>query len=160
MDALTTASTAFGPAEWVFFAAHIALVVAGIYLRFFFRPRSALAARPVQLLSYGLLGLGAIGTLIGALRLAGVALPGLLMTVVTILDLVLVIFALYYARSVYPQLQAQALRGRPPRTAAAPRTPTAPRGSGAAATAHSADLDRGPGSGRRDARRSQKRRKR
>ncbi|HMP41790.1 MAG TPA: hypothetical protein PKA05_15530 [Roseiflexaceae bacterium] len=161
MEALTTASTTFGPAEWAFFIAHLALIGAGIYVGFVLRATFALARQRLRLLGYGLIALGALGALIAATRLGGVALPGLLFTTVTLLDVLLAVFAVYYALRIYPQQRAAAVpqRGRIGRASQA--APVVRRSNGATATAavqpEAAD---GSGSGRRDARRSQKRRKR
>jgi hypothetical protein len=105
---LTTPTTAFGPAEWVFFIASIAVALAGVYYAFINGDRSAPRGPALRQLGYGLLATGAIGVLIGALRLAGVALAPFWISLATLLFLVLAVYAFYYAIIVYPQRVAAA----------------------------------------------------
>jgi hypothetical protein len=114
---LTTYSTTFGAPEIIFLIAHIALALAGVYYAFVATDGDAIRGAALRLLGFGLLGLGAVGTLLGVLRLAvGVvwSMP-LWFAIVTVLDLVLIAYALYYALSVYPARRAalaQASRSR------------------------------------------------
>jgi hypothetical protein len=114
---LTTYATTFGAPEITFFVAHIALALAGAYYAFVARSSSPLRAESLRRLGYGLLALGVVGTLLAILRLAVGTIWSMPIwfTIVTVLDLVLIAYALYYALSVYPVRQAefaQASRGR------------------------------------------------
>jgi hypothetical protein len=105
---LTTNATTFGAPEIIFFVAHIALVLAGAYYAFMARASSPLRAELLRLLGYGLLALGVVGSLFAILRLAvgTVWSMPIWFTIVTVLDLALIAYALYYALSVYPARQA------------------------------------------------------
>jgi hypothetical protein len=114
---LTTNATTFGAPEFFFFVAHIALAVAGVYYAFIAKSSSPLRAESLRLLGYGLLALGVVGTLFAVLRLAVDTIWSMPIwfTIVTVLDLALIAYALYYALWVYPARQAalaQASRGR------------------------------------------------
>jgi len=114
---LTSYSANFGAPEITFLIAHAALALAGIYYAFIARSNDSLRAASLRLLGYGLLAVGIVGTLLGVLRLAVGAVWSMPIwfTIVTVLDLALIAYALYYARSVYPARQAalaQASRGR------------------------------------------------
>ena len=121
---LTTQTTDFGTLEWVFFIAQIAVAIAGIYLAFLRADVNPLRRASLQRLGQALLVAGALGTLAGALRLAAVeafTMP-IWFTIVTVLEVVLVAYALYYALSVYPARQAalaEASRNRGARRAIA-----------------------------------------
>jgi hypothetical protein len=101
---LTTFSADFGPLEWVFFIAQVVVAAAGAYLVFMRADTHPVRHEPLRQLGYALLTVGAIGTLLGVLRLAGVqafTMP-VWFTLITIAEVVLAIYALYYAMSVYP----------------------------------------------------------
>jgi hypothetical protein len=120
---LTTYAADFGVFEWVFFIAQIATAVAGAYLAFVRADADPLRKLSLQRLGYALLVLGVVGTLVGVLRLAGIELltMPIWITIVTVLDAVLVVYALYYALSIYPvqqAAQAEANRRGPRRGAA------------------------------------------
>lgn len=123
---LTTFSTDFGVLEWVFLIAQIATAIAGVYLAFLWRDKHPLRGALGRRLGYTLLGVGAIGTLLGVLRLANVqvfTMP-IWFTVVTVLDVVLVAYVAYYTLAVYPaRLVAydEASRGRGSRRASRPQ---------------------------------------
>jgi hypothetical protein len=123
---LTTYVADFGVIEWVFFIAQIATAVAGAYLAFLRADADPLRKVSLQRLGYALLVLGAAGTLVGALRLARIELftMPLWITIVTVLDVLLVAYALYYALSIYPVQQAalaEANRKGPRRGTARPQ---------------------------------------
>jgi len=101
---LTTATTDFGALEWVFFIAQIALAVAGVYLTFLRAEPHAIRRAVSRNLGYALLGLGALGIIVGALRLAPVALftMPIWFAVVIILEVILAIYAVYYVLAVLP----------------------------------------------------------
>jgi hypothetical protein len=114
---LTTYSTTFGAPEIAFLIAHAALALAGIYYAFVARFSDPFRAASLRLLGYGLLALGVVGILLAVLRLAVGALWSMPIwfTIVTVLDLALIAYALYYALTVYPARQAalaQANRSR------------------------------------------------
>jgi hypothetical protein len=114
---LTTFSTTFGALEIIFLIAHAALLLAGAYYGLIARDSDPVRGASLRSLGFGLLALGAVGTLLGVLRLAvgAVFSMPLWFAIVTLLDLVLIAYALYYALSVYPARRAalaQASRGR------------------------------------------------
>src|SRR5215216_6627267 len=71
---LTTVTTDFGALEWVFFIVQIALAVAGVYLTFLRAEPHPIRRIVSRNFGYALLSLGALGIVLGALRLAPVAL--------------------------------------------------------------------------------------
>src|SRR5689334_10657776 len=97
---LTTPAAGFGPLGWVFFIAQIAGAIAGIYLAFLRSDSHPIRGLVLRRLGYALLGLGALGTLLGVLRLAAVA-P---LTahgwfyLVAVAELILAVYAVYFAR--------------------------------------------------------------
>jgi hypothetical protein len=108
LNYLTTYSTTFGAPETIFLIAHVALAIAGIYYTFIARSSDALRGESLRLLGYGLLALGLIGTLLAALRLAAgdvFSMP-IWITIVTVLDIALIAYALYFALSIYPARRA------------------------------------------------------
>jgi len=108
LNYLTTYSTAFGAPEVIFLIAHVALAIAGIYYAFIAKSSNTLRDESLRLLGYGLLALGIVGTLVAVLRLAVGAefsMP-IWITIVTVLDVALIAYALYFALSVYPARQA------------------------------------------------------
>ena len=94
---LTTYSTTFGVPEIIFLIAHIALALAGVYYAFITTDSDSLRGPALRQLGFGLLALGAVGTLLGVLRLAVGAVWSmpLWFAIVTVLDLVLIAYALY-----------------------------------------------------------------
>jgi len=159
MNDLLTPSLAAGSAEQIFVAVHVLVAFAGAYLGFLYRPAlSAARATALRTLGYVLLGLGGLGVIVGGVRFA-TPLPPILATIITILDVIVIAGSLYYALRVLPGAeQAAAPRGRPARGAQAASAVRAP-GSAAPASAAAARPE-ASASGRRDARRAQKRRKR
>ncbi|HKF96493.1 MAG TPA: hypothetical protein VKB96_18265 [Gammaproteobacteria bacterium] len=108
LNYLTTYSTAFGAPEVIFLIAHVALAIAGIYYAFIAKSSNTLRDESLRLLGYGLLALGIVGTFVAVLRLAVGAefsMP-IWITIVTVLDVALIAYALYFALSVYPARQA------------------------------------------------------
>jgi hypothetical protein len=101
---LTTFSPNFGAPEWVFFIAQIGVALAGVYLGFLRADTHALRGPALRRLGYGLIALGAAGTLVGALRLVPVELftMPIWMTIITLLEVIFAAYVLYYATSVYP----------------------------------------------------------
>lgn len=94
---LTTFTTEFGPLEWLFFVAQLALVVAGVYLVFLRAEPHPVRRALSRSLGYALLVVGALGTLFGALRLAPVeffTMP-IWFTLATVLEVGLAGYALY-----------------------------------------------------------------
>jgi hypothetical protein len=108
LNYLTTYSTTFGAPEVIFLIAHVALALAGIYYAFIAKSSNTLRSESLRLLGYGLLALGIVCTLVAVLRLAVGAefsMP-IWITIVTVLDVALIAYALYFALSVYPARQA------------------------------------------------------
>jgi hypothetical protein len=101
---LTTFTTDFGALEWVFFIAQIALVVAGVYLTFLRVEPHAIRRASSHNLGYALLGLGGLGIVLGALRLAPVGLftMPLWFAITTALEAILAIYAAYYILAILP----------------------------------------------------------
>ena len=162
---LTTFSTNFGALEWVFFIAHIAVAGAGAYLAYFRTQPHPVRRSAQTLLGNALLILGAIGVLLGLLRLAGVSIftMPIWFAIVTVLDVVLIAAAIYYALAVYPSRMAayeEANRSRGGRRSARPPAALqANAGNGANGTAYEPPR-LGPPSTRREARRDRKRKSR
>jgi hypothetical protein len=166
MDPLAylTTPAAAGTLVWVFFVAQIVVAISGVYLAFMYGEPHPIRRRAVRQLAYALLAVGLVGAVVGALSISGIVpftMP-VWIAVATLFNLVLLVFALYYARSVLPEQVAaydQAQRGRPVRGAGRPAAvdasraaPRAPTDSNGVVTAPR------PPSGRRDARRDRKRR--
>jgi hypothetical protein len=108
LNYLTTYSTAFGAPETIFLVAHVALALAGAYYAFIARSNDTLRHESLRLLGYGLLALGLVGVIVAVLRLtvgAEFSMP-IWITIVTVLDLALAGYALYFATSVYPERRA------------------------------------------------------
>jgi len=108
LNYLTTYSTTFGVPETIFLIAHVALVFAGIYYAFIAKSSDKLRNESLRLLGNGLLALGVVGTLLAVLRLAvgdAFSMP-LWFTIVTVLDVALIAYALYFAMSIYPARRA------------------------------------------------------
>jgi len=101
---LTTVTADFGALEWVFVIAQIALAVAGVYLAFLRAEPHAIRRAVSRNFGYALLGLGAVGVILGALRLAPVALftMPIWFVVATVLEVILAIYAVYYVLAVLP----------------------------------------------------------
>jgi 4-amino-4-deoxy-L-arabinose transferase-like glycosyltransferase len=158
---LTTYATNFGTLEWVFFIAQIVIAVAGIYLAFLRADTTPLRSESLQRLGYALLALGGVGTLAGALRLAGIegAKMPIWIAIVTILEVILAAYALYYALSVYPTRQAalaEANRNKSIRRGGA-RPPPALRSNGTNGTPSYSVPRSVANTTRREARRDRKR---
>ena len=108
LNYLTTYSPAFGAPETIFLIAHAALVLAGVYYAFLAKSSDVLRSESLRLLGYGLLALGLVGTLLAVLRLAvgdAFSMP-IWFTIVTVLDVALIAYALYFALSIYPARRA------------------------------------------------------
>jgi hypothetical protein len=108
LNYLTTYSTTFGAPETIFLIAHVALALAGVYYAFIATSGDALRNESLRRLGYGLLALGLLGTLVAVLRLAvgDVFSMPIWLTIVTVLDVALIAYALYFALSVYPARRA------------------------------------------------------
>ena len=162
---LTTFSPSFGALEWVFFIAQIAVAGAGAYLAFFRTQTHPIRRSAQTLLGNALLALGAVGVLIGLLRLTGVSIftMPIWFAIVTVLDVVLIVAALYYGLAVYPARMAayeEANRSRGGRRSARQQPALqASAGNGTSGTAFEAPR-MGPPSTRRDSRRDRKRKSR
>jgi hypothetical protein len=161
---LTTSTLDFGALEWVFFVAQIAVAIAGVYLAFLRAGTHPLRGPALQRLGYALLALGGVGTLLGVLRLAPVDLFTLPIwfTVVTLVEVVLVVYALYYALSIYPARLAafeEANRGKGARRSSARPQPALQTNGTSGSSSFDADRPV-PTTGRREARRDRKRRSR
>lgn len=146
---LTTPDPAFGPLAWMFFIIQILGVGAGAYLYFRHTERNPARQTFVRQLGIALMILGGVGVLIGALRLLNVPVfnQRIWFWIQAVVEAGVVIYVVYYMRSVLPGLErAAATRGRGARAVAAD---TAPEASRPIAT-----------TGRREARRERKRKSR
>jgi hypothetical protein len=159
---LTTFSTDFGALEWVFFIAQIAVGGAGVYLAFLRGDTHPVRAAANRQLGIALLAVGGLGALFGALRLAGVqvfTMP-IWFTIVTVLEAILAIYAIYYVTSVLPARLAayeEANRSRGVRRGTRPQPALQANGLNGAAFSET----RAPAtSTRRDSRRDRKRKSR
>jgi hypothetical protein len=160
LNYLTTYSTTFGAPEIIFLIAHGALALAGLYYAFIVKDNDPIRGPALRSLGFGLLALGVIGTLLAVLRLAVGAefsMP-IWFTIVTVLDLALIIYALYFALSIYPTRRAalaQANRGRSAQRSGSRPQPTL-QSNGANGASYSAPRPI-PTTTRRDSRRDRKR---
>ena len=159
---LTTFSTDFGALEWVFFIAQLAVAGAGVYLAFLRADSHPVRAAANRQLGVALVAIGGLGVLFGVLRLAGVevfTMP-IWFTIVTVLEAILAIYALYYVMSVLPaRLTAyeEANRGRAVRRGTRPQPALQANGLNGATLGE----PRSPAtSSRRDSRRDRKRKSR
>ena len=162
---LTTFSTGFGALEWVFFIAQIAVAGAGAYLAFFRTQTHPIRRSAQTLLGNSLLALGVVGVLIGLLRLTGVSIftMPIWFAIVTALDVVLIVAAIYYRLAVYPPRLAayeEANRSRGGRRSAR-QQPALQVNAGSGSNGAAFEAPRmGPPSPRREARRDRKRKSR
>ncbi len=156
----------FGALEWVFFIAQFVVAITGAYLTFMHSDTNPVRGPALRRLGYAMLILGLIGAIIGALRRSAIEpfTAPYWMTMITVLSVALIIYAIYYARSVYPGRLAAweaSQRGRGARAAARPQPTqrTAVReGAGRDEKVPTNGAAPRPSSGRRAARREHKRR--
>lgn len=164
MEYLATFTSVFGPLAWGFFAVQIGLALAGAYLAFLRHDSLAVRGQALQRLGYGLLGLGALGVLLGVLRLSAVApfTGRYWFYIIAAFELTLLAFAVFYSRTTYQQQLAASRSARRPAVAnrPAPARTAAARPSADAGTNGMPSASPRPAGGRRDARRDRKRRKR
>ena len=157
---LTSPSPGLDPLGWVLFIAQIVAAIAGVYFAFLRRDTHPVRAPALQRLGYALIVLGALGSLLGALRLAPIepfTAPFWLYLVV-LFEIALGVYALIYARTTYPARLAeyeQASRSGRRRTARPQPTLQANGNGTGTPVAGSRPLAT---SSRRDARRDRKRR--
>ncbi len=156
----------FGAPEWVFFIAQFVVAIAGAYLTFMHSDTNPVRGPALRRLGYAMLILGLIGAIIGALRRSAIEpfTAPYWITIITVLSVALIIYAIYYARSVYPGRLAAweaSQRGRGARAAARPQ-PTQRTAVREGAVREEKVPTNGaaprPSSGRRAARREHKRR--
>jgi hypothetical protein len=155
---LTTPTTLFGPAEWVFFVASIATALGGIYLAFLRSDENAIRKSALLPVGYVLIVAGLVGVVIGALPLSGLALAPFWMTIATIVLLAAGAYGIYVATALVPQRLAaaqSAQRSRGTARGSAQRAAAQPRTNGTVAPVAGA----APAAGsRRESRRERKRR--
>lgn len=156
----TTPASGVGALEWVYLVAQVAVALAGLYLAFLRAEPHPVRSRAARQLGSALLAVGLVGIAVGALRIGGVApftMP-IWITIATLFNLALAMFALYYASSVLPGQvaaydHANRSRGRPARQQAL----DASRAAHAPASANGTVSAPRPPSARREARRDRKR---
>jgi hypothetical protein len=151
---LTTATTNFGIAEWVFFIAACAALGGGVYLALLRADANAIRQQSLRLIGYALLAAGVSGILIGLIRLIGVAIAPFWFTIATVLLVAVGLYAAYVLLvQLPPRLAAAQQRNRPSsRPATAQRMNTQGSSNGEVAK------EPGLASGRRQSRRERKRR--
>ncbi|MBC8162171.1 MAG: hypothetical protein H7Z42_13250 [Roseiflexaceae bacterium] len=164
IEYLTTADPLFGWVEWILFIAQIVLLLVGAYFAFLYRDSNAIKVAALKRFGYVTLVLGALGTLLGALKLT--VLPPfdsrLWLALIVLFELAFAVYALIYSRTTYPEQVAAA--------AAAQRRPAAKGSAGAQGRRPSpaspnaapklVDVPMPTAGGRRDSRRDRKRKKR
>ena len=116
----------FGPPEWFFFIAQFVVAIAGAYLTFMHADANPVRGPALRRLGYAMLILGLLGAIVGALRRSAIEpfTAPYWITIITVLSIALIIYAIYYATSVYPgQLAAweASQRGKGARAAARPQ---------------------------------------
>lgn len=166
MTYLTEPDSLFGWIEWILFISQIVLLLVGGYFAFLFRDTNEIKVQALQRFGYVLLVLGALGTLLGALKLGAVA-PfdtRLWLALVTLFEVALGIYAVVYSRTTYRE-QVAARRARPSPARKQVAASTASRrqstGNAGAATPHPVEVPvPRVAAGRREARRDRKRKKR
>lgn len=105
---LTTPTTLFGPAEWVFFVASIAAALGGLYAAFLHNDANTIRLGAIRPIGYALAVVGIVGVIVGGVRLGGIALAPVWMTVLTIALLLVGIYAVYVVAMLLPQRLAAA----------------------------------------------------
>src|SRR6187455_1581523 len=108
LNYLTTFSTTFGVPEVIFLIVHGAFVLVGIYYAFIAKYSDPVKAASLRLLGFWLFAFGLMGTLVAVLRLTvgTVFSMPLWFAIITVLDLALIAYALYYALRIYPARRA------------------------------------------------------
>lgn len=156
---LTTADPLFGWVEWIVFIAQIVLLLVGAYFAFLYRDANTIKFQALQRFGFVTLILGAIGTLLGALKL-GVVAPfdtRLWLALMVVFEVAFAIYAVIYSRTIYPEQVAAARRRPSAKNAGSPRKQVA---GGMPASPRPVEVPvQRIAPGRRDARRDRKRRK-
>ena len=100
----TTPNPDFGTPEWVFFIAQFVVAIVGAYLSFMYNDANPVRGPALRRLGYAMAILGLGGATVGALRRSAIEpfTAPYWMTIVTVLSVLLVIYAIYYATAVYP----------------------------------------------------------
>lgn len=160
MTYLTSPDSLFGWIEWILFISQIVLLLVGGYFAFLFRDANQIKFQALQRFGYVLLVLGAIGTLLGGLKLGLVA-PfdtRLWLALVMLFEIAFGIYAVIYSRTTY----REQLAARPTPTRKQAGATSRKQVAGNASTApHPVEVPvPRVAAGRRDARRDRKRRKR
>jgi hypothetical protein len=105
---LTTPTNEFGGPQWVFFIVEGVATLVGVYLAFLRPDSHPVRGAALRNLGLALLVLGGLGVLAGALRLAAIApftMP-IWFYVVGLLEVALLVYAVYYWQARYPALMA------------------------------------------------------
>jgi hypothetical protein len=154
---LMTPTNIFGPGEWVFFIAAIAVALGGVYLAFLYTNASPIRVQAVRPIGYAAIAGGILAALLGAVRLTGATLAPFWFTIATVLLFAVAGYAAYIVLSALPkQLAAAQPRPRVPSS----RPVTAQRANSAGSTGNPANGVSRPvaTTTRREARRDRKRR--
>lgn len=166
MTYLTTPDSLFGWIEWILFISQIVLLGVGTYFAFFLQDSNELRLQALQRFGYVTIVLGAIGTLLGGMKLGTVA-PfdtRLWLALIVLFEIAFGIYAVIYSRTTYrEQLAAR----RPSRPSPARKAVAATSANSRRQVASSASTPRPVevpvprvAAGRREARRDRKRKKR
>lgn len=160
---LTAPAAGLDPLGWVLFIAQIVTAIVGAYFAFLRGDTHPVRGPALRRLGYALLALGALGALMGALRLAAVDpfTARFWLYTVVLFEIVLAAAAVYYARTIYPPLKAEYernSRGGARRGSARPQPALSTNGNGVRDAAQAGPVRPAVASGRRDARRDRKRR--
>jgi hypothetical protein len=156
----------FGAPEWVFFVAQFVVAIVGAYLSFMHSDTNPVRGPVLRRLGYAMSILGLLGATVGALRRSAIEpfTAPYWMTIVTVLSVLLIIYAIYYATTIYPGRLAAweaSQRGRGTRAAMRPQPmqrSTVREGTAREDKVPANGATPRPSSGRRAARREHKRR--
>lgn len=165
MSYLTAPDSLFGWIEWILFISQIVLLLVGGYFAFLFRDANEVKVQALQRFGYVLLALGAIGTLLGGLKL-GVVPPfdtRLWLALITLFEIAFGIYAVIYNRTTYrePLAARRPSRSSPGRKQVATANAT-PRKQGATAPTPPRPVEvpvPRVAAGRRESRRDRKRKR-
>lgn len=161
---LTNPDPLFGWIEWILLIAQIVLLLVGAYFSFLYRDASRVKVQALQRFGYVMLALGGLGALLGFLKL-GVVSPfdtRLWLTLIVVFEVALGVYGLIYSRTTYPEQVAASRRTTRPSPAGRASSSSGRRQVNETITAPRPVEVPVPrvASGRREARRDRKRKKR
>ena len=149
----------FGRLAWTFFTVQVLIALAGAYMAFAYNDRVQFRQSFFRNLGRGLLVVGVVGLILGALRLLNVPVLNqrVWFYIQLLIELGLAGYIFYYLRTIYPRQMAQAKQSQAqaPRRGAARQL--APQGTAGTSPATPAEPRPVATTGRGDARRARKR---